>query len=836
MLISRVLGQAARIQSRLSSRSARYRSFAFRAARLLGYAISGDNRFRQLSLELGPGPPIEAGATVSAVSAHSLPPVSTDHDPLPQKRIQLFRQMGVGDVLLITTILEELRRKDPRAHIAIITRYPEILEGNPNVDELIKAEAPRPGYDVTLEMQYELTPDDHIVDVYARVAGVSVSHRTPQIFLSEDDLRRADAVLQAAGVDLARPICGLHMDSGWKVRDWPVRHFAEVAAALKADGVQVLLLGEKAEEPLPFGIDLRGKTTVREAAGVIFKSSALLAVDSSLMHIGLALRRPVVSLFGCTNPEKRLPDWALKHAFYSDIVCRGCHHRQRPVPVITAPICPFETVRCMEGLAPEPVIASLRQVLTEQSRPKVSIVIPHYNDVQMTSRCLQSVFRNGAKAGFEVIVVDDSSNDLGTASLSAWSPRIQVHRNARNLGFAASCNAGAGLARGELLVFLNNDTEVTPDWLDALVKAIEADPQAGVVGPKLLYPQSNLIQHCGTAINERGVGEHLYRLLPSDFAAANRPRAYRALTGACMMVRREEFLALGGFDPVFRMGGEDTDLCFKYLDRGKHCLYWPQSVVYHHEGYSRGRRDLGHEDDVFNRKVLSDRWAKYLVADVSDYCLLGEIEAAEKRTWLQLCDVPVELRNKYDSEEARQVGSYPFRCEIGSGMNPTPGYIHLEIMPDAPSLDIRHDIANPLPFLSGTVRVLLANHVIEHVSWRSLPALVGEICRVLVPGGRALIRTPNLRYVAKKFVRGKTTPEHPDDEKAIEQLYGRMTPGLWANLKLFSGQDYSSNFHFLCMDPQDLADLFRRAGFRKVELVPFGREFSPGEIQLVAEK
>ncbi len=169
-------------------------------------------------------------------------------------------------------------------------------------------------------------------------------------------------------------------------------------------------------------------------------------------------------------------------------------------------------------------------------------------------------------------------------------------------------------------------------------------------------------------------------------------------------------------------------------------------------------------------------------------------------------------------------------------MNPQASYLHLDVIAGAPSLDILHDVSRPLPFLDGTVGEILANHVIEHVSWRSLPSLVADLARIMAPGGKAFIRTPNLRFIAERFLAEQLTPEHPDDEKAIREGFGDMTPGLWANIKLFSGQDYPSNFHFNCMDPQDLAHLFRQAGFAHVKLEQFGREFSPGEIQLVAEK
>jgi predicted SAM-dependent methyltransferase len=358
----------------------------------------------------------------------------------------------------------------------------------------------------------------------------------------------------------------------------------------------------------------------------------------------------------------------------------------------------------------------------------------------------------------------------------------------------------------------------------------------GVVGPKLLYPNSNLIQHCGTVFNEDGVGEHLYRFLPSSYVPANKVRNFKSLTGACLLIRKKDFQEVGGFDTVFRMGGEDTDLCFKMLARQKFALYCPTSVVFHHEGHTRGRRDQADADDTFNRETIKKRWKDNLHEDISDYCLLGEIESHEKRTWRWLQDVPQDIIARYDSKMARQVGRYPFKCELGCGMSPQDGYIHIDVIAEAPSIEIVHDISRPLPFLDNTVGEILANHVLEHLSWRILPAVVKDMHRVLVTDGLVYIRTPNLRFVMERYHSGKLTDEHPDDESKIRELYEDISAGMWANLKLFSGQDYPSNFHYVCMDPDDLRQVFLRAGFHSVKLAQFGREFSPGEIQLVAAK
>jgi GT2 family glycosyltransferase len=200
---------------------------------------------------------------------------------------------------------------------------------------------------------------------------------------------------------------------------------------------------------------------------------------------------------------------------------------------------------------------------------------------------------------------------------------------------------------------LNDDTTVTPGWLDEMVAYLRSNPSVGITGPKLLYPQNDSIQHCGTVFNEQSLGEHIYRHQPANFAAANKPRYYRALTGACLLLEKEFFLLLGGFDTSYHGTGgcEDTDLCFKILQRGRMVAYCPQSIVYHHEGLTRGIRDEYHPEDVHNRSLLNERWSKYLTPDIGDYRLLAEIEAGEGRGWHWLRDVPAEVVARYEKSE-----------------------------------------------------------------------------------------------------------------------------------------------------------------------------------------
>ena len=786
--------------------------------------------------DAAPGAPPEGAAAALPASVESAAPFDRSllraRKPIKRRRIQLHRRNALGDVIIATSLLPAIRKKHPDAHLTFTTLYPDVIEGNPFVDAVVKADKPLDGFDETIVFTYELTPDEKFVDAYAHCAGVEVDDRTPQIYLTADELAHANAVLREAGIDLARPICGYHLAGGWPIKDWPLDYFADVTRKLEAIGMQVVVLGEKADPPVSFGTDLRGKTNLRSVAAVISKCAMMLAVDSGLMHVATALRVPVVSLFGCTDPEMILPEWALRDVLATDIVCRGCRHRQRPVPAIFAPVCPWESVRCMIGLTPQAAFDRLQAILDRTTKPKVSIVIPHYTKFEVTDACLQSIFRTGAAASFEVIVVDDCSPDQSPARLAHWVPRIRLMRNERNSGFAATCNAGLAAARGEHVVFLNSDTTVTPGWLDELVRVLDSDPAIGLVGPKLLYPGSDFIQHCGSVINENGVNEHIFRRMPGSFAAANRPRIYRALTGACLMGRREELLALGAFDVAFHMSTEDTDLCFRYSSKGRPIVYCPASLVYHHEGFTRGRWEGEHPQESQNRALLLQRWSAFMTSDMSDYCLLAAIEQGEGSSWLRLQDVPAALRSKYDTADGRNFGRYPVRCEIVTTRDPTPGYIRVGRSTNGRAVDVEHDIAQPLPFPDAIAREVVARHVIDTLDWKTLPGFLDDIHRMLLPGGRALLSTISLRFIMEHYASGRVAHTRGDAQGDLLQVYGRLSPGLWTNLELFGDTDGGARR--LCLDPLDLQQLCRRIGFSSVSIENFRPQELPGEVQLIA--
>ena len=247
--------------------------------------------------------------------------------------------------------------------------------------------------------------------------------------------------------------------------------------------------------------------------------------------------------------------------------------------------------------------------------PRVSIVIPVHGESHYTVSCLHSIATVGGSVPFEVIVVDDDSPD-DTASLLARIGNVKVVRNEVNLGFTKACNAGIAAASGEYVVLLNNDTEVTPGWLEELTGTADSDPQVGVVGVKLEYPDGTL-QEAGGIVWRDGSGMNYGRGDQPGRGEYGYLREVDYCSGACLLVRRDLLRRLGGLDERYAPAYyEDTDLAFAARSLGYKVVYQPNARIIHHEGGSHGT-DVSVGVKRFqdlNRLIFVEKWAKELEA------------------------------------------------------------------------------------------------------------------------------------------------------------------------------------------------------------------------------
>lgn len=262
-----------------------------------------------------------------------------------------------------------------------------------------------------------------------------------------------------------------------------------------------------------------------------------------------------------------------------------------------------------------PVDADQPLVLPAVANPVVSIVVAVHGQRDCVYRCLRSLRAHRSKYSFEVIVVDDVSPD-DTPTLLMKTSGIRVINNDKNLGFIKSCNKGAAVARGRLLVMLNSDTVAQPGWLDGLVDTFNAFPDAGMVGSKLVYPDG-ILQEAGGLIWADGSGWNVGRMGDPQRPEFNYLREVDYCSGASIMVPRDLWEALGGFDEAYAPAyGEDSDLAFRVKSTGRRVFYQPASVLAHYEGMSCGRDTASGVKayQVVNTNKLLDRWRNQMLS------------------------------------------------------------------------------------------------------------------------------------------------------------------------------------------------------------------------------
>jgi len=259
-------------------------------------------------------------------------------------------------------------------------------------------------------------------------------------------------------------------------------------------------------------------------------------------------------------------------------------------------------------------------------RPDVSIVIPVYNQAPFTLACIAALLAHRTRYSFEILVGDDGSTDATAAALQAI-PNIRHVRHAENLGFVRNCNATAAHAAGRTLVFLNNDTQVLPGWLDELIGTLDDNPDIGLAGSKLVYPDGRL-QECGAIVWRDGSAWNYGRLADPRRPEFGYLRDVDYVSGASIALRADLWSQLGGFDELFVPAyAEDADLAFRVRARGMRTVVQPLSQLLHFEGISSGT-DLGGGAKAYqvdNLRKLHARWAGE-IAEHRDNAVQPELE------------------------------------------------------------------------------------------------------------------------------------------------------------------------------------------------------------------
>lgn len=461
-----------------------------------------------------------------------------------------------------------------------------------------------------------------------------------------------------------------------------------------------------------------------------------------------------------------------------------------------------------------------------------ALIIPTINHTDLVLHCLEAVKR--FSKDWHAFIVDD-----GSAPPVQNKLREKLHANvdanlytlicrAKNGGFIGAVNTVLSkfqsgeidVSRFSQIILLNNDAEFTSDVCGVAKRVFKEKREVGIIGGALKFPNGT-IQHVGMEISAPGVFKHI------DKGAIESPRLAEsafmpAVTGAVFAIRKECFESVGLLDSSFFLACDDTDYCLRAWQKNWQVYYAHDMTALHIEGFTRGntpqtksigKRAEWYEKEKATIKIFHEKWKAF--------------------EWRAL----VERVRALNGESVPQTELPQRKIEIGCGANPQPGYIHLDARP-LRGVDIVHDFSKDvLPFEDNSVGEVLSNHSIEHVSYRALPFVLKEWHRVLAPGGRLFLRTPDLEFICKTYLAGKTTPESKGDEEYIKQhLHSEVSPAWWANVKLFAGQDYPGNFHYLCFDFAMLQALLEKYGFRRVKRLNIQPVFSPGEIQCEAFK
>lgn len=261
-----------------------------------------------------------------------------------------------------------------------------------------------------------------------------------------------------------------------------------------------------------------------------------------------------------------------------------------------------------------------------EGEPFISIIIPSYEHIEDLSLCIQSIYEKTSYKNFEIIVVENNSKKPETFAyyekIQKEHPNCKVveYKQAAGFNFSAICNFGRLYAKGEYLLFLNNDIEViTENWLEEMLQLCQLQ-EVGVVGSLLYYPDDT-VQHAGVIVGLGGYAGHSHKYARRGGSGYMFRQAcvqeLSAVTGACMFVKALVFDEMKGFDEGFSVAYNDVDFCLRVRNAGYSIIFTPYAELYHHESKSRGSDESGAALERFKNEQdkMKKRYGENLLKD-----------------------------------------------------------------------------------------------------------------------------------------------------------------------------------------------------------------------------
>lgn len=271
---------------------------------------------------------------------------------------------GRGDMLLATPVFKALKEKYPKCRITVYTspHLAVIIKGNPYVDEITCKMPSKFKFDRIIFLDYIKLPSDlHIIDAFAINAGVTLVDKKPFIYIGDEHYREAQRFFDTFGITKQDISIAVNMGPTWPERMWVKERYAEVADYFKRNyNAKFIELSQFEGMGMGIGIDLTGKTSIRQAAAILKGCKLFLCVDSFLLHLASTVDTPTVCIFGCTNPKQRLPFNDISVAPDTPSSCRYCYHWDQ---TRLWNLCIRDRIYCMESVTSESVIQAMEGLL-----------------------------------------------------------------------------------------------------------------------------------------------------------------------------------------------------------------------------------------------------------------------------------------------------------------------------------------------------------------------------------------------------------------------------------------------------------------------------------------